>query len=921
MSLTSGQLLSFYEVLAPLGAGAMGEVYRARDTRLEREVAIKVLPEHFAEDEERLQRFEREAKTLAALNHPNVAGIHGIDQVGDTCFLAMELVPGEDLAERLGRGPMRVEESLDLARQIAEGLEAAHEAGIVHRDLKPANVRVTPEGVVKILDFGLAKPMKHGAAETRGGERGVPETSGGAQSDSFLVTSEGVVLGTPTYMSPEQARGRLVDRRTDIWAFGCVLYECLAGRRPFEGEVFGDLVAAILEHEPDMGALPRATPSSVRTLVARCLTKDPRRRLRDAGEARLVLEGPLDQPAADVAGATQSASRVPWIVAGLAVLAAAIALMLSGGAWRGAAEPKAPLLRSRIGFVPGLEADPEFNLAVLSGGHRVLYCGGDGEEVQMYLRSLSEVRSRTIGGTQNAYLVGASPDEQWFAFIADGLLKKVSANGGDPIVLADATMEGRGGHWADDGFIYYTPGTVHPIMRVPEEGGEAEVVTELVGVGSDGVRDSSHRYPTLLPGGKALLYLAGSSGDFAGARIEARILETGEVRVLQTGAVWPLYLDGHLGFYRDETFYVQGFDVESLSLTTPPVVALEDVYDSMGSGSVYISVSDNGTMLYVPGDGAGARDFELGWAGADGELTRLAGPDALYQPRISPDGLRIAYTVGHGAESDVWVHEVETGQDTRLTLDSRAKDSMSAWSPDSRRIAFASNRAGGAMNLYVKPADGSGEAVRLTEGALDQFPTSWSPDGSTLLFMEKTVDRAVDLYSVRLDADARAVGEPEVFESSLSHDVHASFSPDGEFVAYSAGESGAFSVYVRSLDGAARWQVTDGMGWAPRWDEDGRLYYQTWSDDPWQGQADVCVVDFQVEDGSRAIGRPRRVGSSMVKINRLTSATFDVHPIDGRPLVVAPPRLRLDVRQHPVLIQGWLEEVAERVEQARPERD
>ena len=900
----------------------MGEVYRARDTRLEREVAIKVLPEHFAEDEERLRRFEREAKTLAALNHPNVAGIHGIDQVGDTCFLAMELVPGEDLNAWLERGPMPLDEVLDVARQIAEGLEAAHEAGIVHRDLKPANIRVTPEGVVKILDFGLAKPMQAGTSESRLDAREVHASTGSAQSDSFLVTAEGVILGTPTYMSPEQARGRLVDRRTDIWAFGCVLYECLTGRRPFEGEAFGDLVAAILEHEADLDALPPTTPPSVRTLVARCLTKDPRRRLRDAGEARLVLEGPLDAPAPDASVARPAASRVPWLVAGTAALVAVAAVVLGPvtGTWGDAAAPEAPLIRSQIGFVPGLEADPEFNLALLSGGHRVLYCGGDGDDLQMYLRSLSEVTSRPIGGTQNAHLVGVSPDEQWFAFIADGHLKKVSANGGEPVVLADATNEGRGGHWGDDGFIYYTPGTVHPIRRVPEEGGEAEDVTELVGVDSAGMHDNSHRYPTLLPGGKTLLYLAGTSGDFSGARIEVRDLETGAVRVLQNAAMWPLYFPGHLGFHRDGAFYVQGFDVETLTLTTPPVLVLEEVYDSVGSGTSYVSISDNGTLLYVPGDGAGARDFELSWAGLDGELTRIAGPGALFHPRFSPDGTRIAYTSGLGVNSDVWIHEVATGQDTRLTLDSRARDRTTAWSPDGRWIAFSSNRGGGAMNLYIKPADGSGEAVRLTDAAFNQFPSSWSPDGRTLLFMQATTDRAIDLFSLRLDENARAVSEPEVFESSVEHEVHASFSPDGEFVAYSSGESGAVSVFVRSLDGTARWQITDGIGWAPRWDDAGRLYFQTWTGDPWQGPADVLVVEFQEEDGSRTPGRPQRVGSAAIKINQLISSTFDVHPVDGRPVVVTPPSGRLDTRRHPVLIQGWLAEVAALVERSRPER-
>ncbi|MDH3687454.1 MAG: serine/threonine protein kinase, partial [Myxococcales bacterium] len=350
MPLAAGQSLSFYQILGPLGAGGMGEVYRGMDTRLEREVAIKVLPDEFTDDEERLRRFEREAKTLASLNHPNVAGIHGIDQEEDTCFLAMELVPGEDLEERLKRGALPLDEAIDVCRQISEGLEAAHEAGVVHRDLKPANVRITPEGVVKILDFGLAKPMGPNAQKSG-------TTS--AQPDSVLMTSEGMILGTPTYMSPEQARGKPVDKRTDIWAFGCVLHECLTGKRAFEGEGFGELMAAILEHEVDLDALPAATPPHVRRLIARCLIKDPRERLRDIGEARLELSGKSSEtavvsPRPDASGASKASALAGW--AGWIVAAGLLVLLVSR---LGDAEPEAaisaPSVHARVLLPPDAE--------------------------------------------------------------------------------------------------------------------------------------------------------------------------------------------------------------------------------------------------------------------------------------------------------------------------------------------------------------------------------------------------------------------------------------------------------------------------------------------------------------------------------------------------------------------------------------
>jgi serine/threonine protein kinase len=922
VTIESGRQLLHYRVTDKLGEGGMGVVWRAVDTNLDREVAIKILPAGFADNPERLARFDREAKLLASLNHTHIAGIYGAHELPSTSsgqagmrFLAMELVEGEDLSEHLARGPIPVDQAIQWAREIASALEAAHNADVIHRDLKPANVKLTADGQVKVLDFGLAKAMD------------APGTAGGDPAASPTVTSlgtvAGVILGTAAYMSPEQARGQDVDRRADIWSFGALLYEMLSGARPYEGGTISDTLAAVLRAEPDWSRLPDATPPLVLRQLKRCLIKDPRRRTQSIAEVRARLEDAIDDPEDSASGIQPQAhaesgsnrpGKLPWLIAAAASLIA----LASIAAWQLTGNETRPIFRAEIALTPWANpAGDGCNLELLSGGHRIYYGGGEGDEQQLWVRDLSQLESTPVPGTKGGQVAAVSPDEQWFAFFADGKLKKVSVNGGEPIVLAEATDSGRGGSWSDDGYIYYAPGSRHPIMRVPENGGEAEAVTDLVADGASGAQTTSHRLPQILPGGKAVLYLAGTAGDFAEARTEVRELDTGKVHVLQKGGFYPRYFDGHVGFVRDGVLHVMGFDVETFTITSPPVPTVSDVFQVLGNGGAQYDVSDNGTLIYTPGQGTNSLEYEMKWTDEDGPSAPLLGPDQLLHPRFSPDGKRIAYTKGVGSSSDVWIYELQTGQSKRLTLDSKASDRSAAWSPDGKWVAFSSNRAGGASNIYRKRADGFGEAVRLTTSDNDQTPTAWSSDGRMLLLMASTVDRGFDLVLLRLDEERQPVGEPEVLVTTASAASHGVFSPDDRYIAYVSGDdSGAVQLYVRSLDGKARWQVSEESGWGPRWTPSGRLYYHAWEGLGWQSSGTdgaIRVVDFTVENGVSVPGRPKDVMSLPFEIVQGLSTMFDIHPVDERVLVLSSSaEVQNRGRANPVLIQDWVKDLKAR---------
>lgn len=644
MSLSAGQKLTYYEILGPLGAGGMGEVYLAKDMRLEREVAIKVLPEGFADDEERLRRFEREAKTLALLNHPNVAGIHGVDQVDDVCFLALELVPGEDLAARIARGPLSVDEAVEVCRQIAEGLESAHEAGVVHRDLKPANVRVTPEDIVKVLDFGLAKPV-------------LPEASGGsgtttAESDSFLMTQEGLVLGTPTYMSPEQARGKPVDRRTDIWAFGCVLFECLTGRRPFDGSTVGDVLAGILEREPDWSLLPRNTPPRLRALMERCLEKDPRRRLRDIGEARLQLEpGAVEGGAQVEEGASSGALRGSLLGA---AVGGAMVLVL---AWFFGDGEKAGLGDLHISIPARAEYRRPSEATISPDGRAVLFSALDEDgEKGLWLRTFDAFEARSIPGTEDASGAFWSPEGDSIGFFRDGAMGILRLGEEVPRVVP-ATEEGRSGVWSSTGEIVYG-GSEGPLYAVPSTGGEPRTVTRL----DTAAGEFAHSLPTFLPDGDRFLYLGlmlntqRLSGEVREHRLCVGSLSSEESSVLRPFPSRPIYTDrGELVYIDDGRIRAVPFDASSLEFTGEARTLASGVafFKPIGKGS--LSVARNGSLAFQ----APAYSREIRWLDRRGiDLGRVGGStSSAFGYRISPDGRRVAVGVTdpNNSLSDVWV--------------------------------------------------------------------------------------------------------------------------------------------------------------------------------------------------------------------------------------------------------------------------
>jgi serine/threonine-protein kinase len=816
MSLTPGHSLSFYEVLGPLGAGGMGEVYRARDTRLDREVAIKVLPEEMAGDEERLRRFEREAKTLASLNHPNVAGIHGIDQAQDTCFLAMELVPGEDLEERLKQGALPLDEALDVCRQIAEGLEAAHEAGVVHRDLKPANVRLTPEGAVKILDFGLAKPI--GPKASQSGTKG-------AQSDSFLVTSEGMILGTPTYMSPEQARGKPVDRRTDIWAFGCVLLECLTGKRAFKGDAFGDLVVAILEHEPDLDALPARTPSHVRELIARCLVKEPRGRLRDIGEARLLLTGGGSGSSAWTPVDAGTGGPVPGsrarVVDRAGWLAALVMGLVALGLWlrSTSAEPGVLLTRTTLGLpeddaISLSASQNSASMQISPAGDSVLYLGGARSELSV--RGIDSFDSVKLAGTEGARFPAFSPDGRWVAYFIDFGIWKVAVSGGAPIQVCTTSSVGgsmRGLAWGE-AEIFFPAGMGGGLQAVPVDGGELRVVTTL----DSGREEVSQRWPDLLPDGRHLLVTikTAQTTSFDDALIGVVSLETGQVQILLEGGSYARYSPtGHILYARGSTLYAVAFDPDALAIEGTPFKVVDDLAFDAGSGGAQFSVSDEGTLGYLPAF-ADPWLFRLAWLTPPGEVELLDLEQAnVYTGAVSPAGDRIAATV-MGANDSIWLYDLEESTSIRLTF-TAGNDQQPIWSPDGTRIAYT-NDSSGSWSLYQVASDGSTPGEELLASSAVDTPNSWSPDGSRLLFTRIAADGDEDIWVLEMDGERQAEPWLET-ERAESYGV---FSPDGRWVAYVSDASGQLEVYVRPFAGpGATTRISRAGGTVPVWAPDG----------------------------------------------------------------------------------------------------
>ena len=692
MSLAPGKRLAHYEIVEPIGKGGMGEVYRAKDEKLGRQVAIKVLLDAFAQDAQRMARFEREARLLASVNHPNVATLHGFESSGDTRFLVMELVDGETLAERVARGPIPLVEALPLFIGIAEGLEAAHEKGVLHRDLKPANIKVGADGKPKILDFGLAKELEGGAE--------------GSSSESPTMTAaatrSGVIMGTAAYMSPEQARGKLADKSSDVWAFGAVFYEMLTGKRAFEAEDISLTLAAVMTSEPDWDALPDEMSPTLRIFLMRCFVKDPRERVRDIGDVRLAMKG-----AFDTAPSRQGVDSHPvvWHSPKAVVVALALIAVTAFAVWmlvRSGPPPPRPVARFSLTLPPAVSlTSTDANVAISPDGTRLVYSANN----QLYTRTMDQIEATPVRGTEGgAQQPFFSPDGEWVGFFtgyAGGQLKKVSVSGGAASNLCEAKLL-FGAQWrADDTIIFGLGGA--GILRVSAEGGTPEVLVPL-----DATTGEAAHGPQVLPGDKAVLFTLGSVGNWDNAKIAVHSLESGQTRILIERGRGARYVGtGHLLYALDETLWAAPFDVDNLEVTGSPVPMVNGVLTTGFAGGAHFSVSDAGSLVYLSSD-LGERT--LVWVDRQGNEEVLAAePQAYGNPDLSPDGKHLAL----GISNDIWTYDLARSTFTRLSS-GYGSAVAPRWSPDGRRIVFSSGREGIGINLFWTASDGTGEVERLT---------------------------------------------------------------------------------------------------------------------------------------------------------------------------------------------------------------
>ncbi len=812
MAILPGRRLGPYEILSAIGAGGMGEVYQAHDTKLGRDVAIKVLPEAFAHDAERLSRFQREAKMLAALNHPNIATIFGLEHSDGVQYLVMELVSGETLQERIKReDPVPVEEALKIAKQIAEALEAAHEKSIIHRDLKPANVQVTPEGKVKVLDFGLAKAFAGDATA---------EDIGNSPTLSMAATMQGVILGTAAYMSPEQAKGKAVDKRTDIWAFGAVLYELLTGKAAFQGEDVGDILAAVVRSEPDWQALPVATPLKVRDLLRRCLQKDKRLRLRDAGDAQIEMEEALTAPAATPVNGAELRPKPAWVQKLLFAISAVFFLTTIILVSMRVYDYRSPSESAAVRFLVSAPDKTSFESGVGAGttgytggsispdGRRLAFTAKDESgKVMLWVRALDTLAAQPLQGTDGAALPFWSPDSRTVGFFGQGKLKKIDVGGGPPQTLTEAP-NARGGSWTRDGVIVFAASNSGPLSRVSSAGGAAEAATKL------SQQQTSHRFPSFLPDGKRFLYFVGGTGENAGVFIGSLDSLDGQ-RLLAADSAAVYAPPGYLLFVRQGTLLAQAFDGKKLQLSGEAVPIAEQVaFDGPGAA---FSASESGELTYRTG--AGAPNLRLTWVDRSGKLIESVGaPGAYLGPDLSPDGKRIAVHRHDGAGGDVWLVDAAGGKTSRLTFDASQENASPIWSPDGSRIVFGSRR-NGKWGLYQKLSNGTGSEELLVESDLVKSPMSWSADGKIILYMVLDPKTNADVWALPLTGDRK----PFPILQTPFVESHPQISPDGKWFAYSSDETGRREIYVQSFPpGAGKWQISSNGGFYARWRRDGK---------------------------------------------------------------------------------------------------
>ena len=802
-----GTQLGSYEIISPLGKGGMGEVWRARDQKLGREVAIKTLPEEFAKDEERLARFEREAKLLASLNHPNIAAIYGLEEDNGTRFLVLELVEGDTLADRLKLGAVPVEESLKLALQIAEALEAAHEKGVIHRDLKPANIKVTPDSKVKVLDFGLAKAFAGDGSDANLSQ---------SPTLSMAATQQGVILGTAAYMSPEQARGQKVDKRADVWAFGVVLFEMLTGRGTFDGGTVSDVLAGVLAKEPQWNTLPLNLHPRIRLLLERCVEKDSKDRYGDISDARVDIQrvladpaGGLVQPVAKVARASAQ-SKLPWVATFvLGALIAGVAV------WTLRPAPE-PGLVGRFDYdLPETQTlvNPSRALVALApDGRQFVYSTVEG----LYLRSLNALDARlSPGGDTNVRNPVFSPDDQWLAYYTSRQLKKISTSGGAPVTLCDASNP-FGMSWGADDMILF--GQPEGIMSVSANGGTPELIIEAEeGESFDG--------PQLLPGGNSILFSVSSDFNWDAAQIVVQSLDTIERTVVWSGGSDARYVQtGHLVYALDDDLFAIPFDLDTLEVRGGPAPLVEGLTRVSVVASANYGVAESGSLMYLSAVSIGNRS--LVWVDRDGREEPLPFDSARYGwPRVSPDGTHVAVTIIGQEGQDVWIGELARGTLSRLTA-MPGVDNVPLWTPDNERVVFATQREQpGRFSFFWGRADGTGPVEKLlTSEAAGHFkPYGWSPDAMNMVFdygPPPTLD--IGLLEMEGEESWRPLLQTEANEAAPA------LSPDGTWIAYVSDQTGQPEIYVQRFpDLGDRRLISYGGGTAPLWSPDGReLFYR-----------------------------------------------------------------------------------------------
>ena len=837
MALTSGTKLGPYEILSPLGAGSMGEVYRARDSKLGREVALKVLPEAFAQDAQRMARFQREAQVLASLNHTNIASIYGLEDSGRIHALVMELVEGPTLAERIGAyaragtvlkpapigaAPIPLDESLHIARQIAEALEAAHEKGIIHRDLKPANIKITPDGTVKVLDFGLAKALD-------------AESSASNISNSPTMTAAathaGMILGTAAYMSPEQAKGKTVDRRTDIWAYGCVLYEMLTGTRSFDGETVSDVLAAVIRAEPDWATLPAGTPPRIRDLIRRCLLKDPKQRLRDIGEARIAIDETLDgtpdvakgasstggSPRQDAVGGVKPPLHraLPWAIAvGSLLLAAALALMLLS---------RHNVPAERMQFTIPVQGEVS-HLALSADGRMLAFVAREeasGSDM-LYFERLGSPPASLLAGTEGASYPFWSPDDAYLGFFANGKLQKVAVSGGRPQVLASAS-HGRGGTWGSRGVIIYSPETGGPLWQVKSGGSNAAPLTDKIFLPPE----QSHRWPVFLPDGNHFLFWSGNFGARAGEGKNGAYLsslEATEKKFLVPADSNPGYSDGHLYFMdQRKSLMAVPFNIAEGNVAGEPIVVSDRVTYQPGVSYGVFTIGGKDAVVYNTSTGSVLS--VLTWYDRAGkELGRVSEPGVMANPSLSPDGKYAVVDIADLKNSNVelWMENLDAQTSSRFTF-AHGEEVTGAWSRDGKLIAYRTT-ATGMTGIIIKSAAGlePPKTIYVSQNGDDIMPTSWSTDDKEILCSSQTVAGGSHLALIEV-----ATGKLKPLIASKTSEADGQISPEGKWVVYASDESGEWEIYVTTFPQAeGKWQVSRGGGTQPRWRGDGKeIYY------------------------------------------------------------------------------------------------